>query len=365
VTSPSPQVVIVGGGAIGCAIAFTLARSGRKVVLIEPDPIGGHASGNNPGNLNPLLGAPTALLPLALDSFRRHAALARDLASFGCLPYGLAPVERILLAFEEFQCGKLQAVCELYRGREGFSARLLDPASLRKLEPRLGEDIRAGLLISGNMSVDARALTRALAQGAAHFGAELVHGRVESLQATSGRVSAALVAGRAIACDSIVLATGPWVAETRRWLGLALPVEPVKGQLLKMKLPGPDLRFDLSHNEISLYRRNREEIWVGVTIEPGLLDEAPTDGARAHLLAGARRIMPAMVSAILLEHCAGIRPQGPAGLPVAGKAAAWDNVYVANGGGIKGILLCTGIAQAIQDLLIAGSTPLLAAIQSV
>jgi glycine oxidase len=95
------------------------------------------------------------------------------------------------------------------------------------------------------------------------------------------------------------------------------------------------------------------------------LDETPTSAGREHLLAGAARIFPDMARAILLEHCAAVRPQGPSGLPVVGKAPAWDNVYVANGGGIKGILLCTGIAQAIHDLLLVGSTRLLPEFQAV
>ena len=356
--SRSSHVVVVGGGIVGCAIAFVLARAGVRVTLIEPDPFGAHASGKNPGNLNPILNTSASLMPLALDSFRRHIALAGELAALGCKGYALAPVERILLAFEEPQCKQLQDTSQLWEGREGFSGRLLDPKAVRKLVPGVSEDMRAGLLISGNMSVDSRELVCALGQGAARLGAEIVHGRVDKLETASGRVTGVRVAGGGIACDAIVLATGPWVAETRTWLGMSLPVELVKGQMLKMRLPGAGPRYDLSHGEISLYRRGDDEIWVGVTKEQAGLDETPTEQGRAYLMAGAIRILPDMARAILLEHCASVRPQGPSGLPIVGEAPGLDNVYVANGGGIKGVLLSMGIAQAIHDLLLAGRSAL-------
>ena len=77
------QVVIVGGGVFGCCAAYELARSGARVTLIERDATGAHASGRNPGNLNPILGAAPALVPFALESFRLHRELATALAAGG------------------------------------------------------------------------------------------------------------------------------------------------------------------------------------------------------------------------------------------------------------------------------------------
>lgn len=355
-TSRSAQVLVVGGGAVGCAVAFVLARAGLRATLIEPDPFGAHASGKNPGNLNPLLNTPPSLVPLALESFRLHAALATELAQLGCPAYELEPVERILLAFEPSEAARLLELPRAFEGHEGFSAEPLAPAALRRLEPRLSGDALAGVLVLGNRSVNARAFTRALAEGAARLGAAFVRDRVLDLETESGRVTGVRTSGGRLPCDAVVLATGPWVVETRRWLGLALPVEPVKGQMLRMRLPGAAPRFDISHGDIALYRRGRGEVWVGVTKEPAGLDETPTEEGRAHLMAGAVRLMPDMAGAALIEHCAAARPQGPSGLPVVGQAPGWDNVVVANGGGIKGILLCAGMAQAVCDLLLAGGT---------
>src|SRR5262249_27870201 len=170
-----------------------------------------------------------------------------------------------------------------------------------------------------------------------------------------------------LACETIVLATGPWVCQTQRWLGSSLPIEPVKGEMLRMRLPGEGLRLDLSHGDISLYRRG-EGAGVGgggeEAGEPGILDEARSEEGRARLMAGAMRILPGMERAELLEHCAAVRPQGPSGLPILGRLSEWENVFVANGGGIKGILLCTGMAQAMQELLVHGGARMATAFQA-
>ena len=159
-------------------------------------------------------------------------------------------------------------------------------------------------------------------------------------------------------CDALVLATGPWVAETREWLGVDLPVEPVKGEMLRMRLPPPNITHDFTHGLVSLYRRGDDEVWVGVTRERRGFDETATEDGRRALIEGAARIMPAIRNAMLIEPLAALRPATATGLPIVGRARGWDNVFVANGGGIKGMLLGTGMATAIRDLVVTGDTSL-------
>jgi glycine/D-amino acid oxidase-like deaminating enzyme len=85
------RVVIVGGGVFGCCAAYELARSGARVAVIERDPIDVHASSRNPGNLNPILGAPSALVPFAIESLRLHLELSGTLAADGGARYALEP----------------------------------------------------------------------------------------------------------------------------------------------------------------------------------------------------------------------------------------------------------------------------------
>ncbi len=348
----SSRVVVVGGGVVGCAVAFRLAQAGAHVTLIERDSFGLHASGKNAGNLNPIFMAPPSLVPFALESYRLHTTLAGELASLGCAPYAMEPVRRILLAFDETEKEEFENIARLFEARDHFSTRLLDGRELRSMEPRIADEVRAGLLMEGNLSLDGHALTNALADGSARLGATMIRACVKQLKTESRRVIAVQTENGEIACDAIVLATGPWIADTEQWLGLSLPVTALKGQMLRMKLPGEGLHFDITHGMVSLYRRRNNEAWVGVTQEDAGMDETPTDEARHYLQREAARIMPEMAQAELLEHTASLRPMTPAGLPIIEQAVGWENVFVANGGGAKGVLLCTGIASAIRDLIL-------------
>jgi glycine oxidase len=169
-------------------------------------------------------------------------------------------------------------------------------------------------------------------------------------------VSAVHTNSRYYPCDAIVLATGPWVAETSGWLGVELPVAPVKGEMLRLRLAEHNITHDFTHGMISLYRRGDSEVWVGVTREQGGFDESATERGRRALIEAAARIMPAIREASQIEQLAALRPVAPSGLPIIGRAAGWNNVFIANGGGIKGMLLCTGVGVAIRDLVIDGDT---------
>lgn len=356
--SKSSHVVVVGGGVFGCSIAYRLAQRGVRPTLIERDDVGSHASGKNAGKLNPIYDAPPQLVPLALESFRLHRALAAELAELGCENYGLKPVKRIYLVFNESEKVELDKACKSFDGMAGFSTTWLEAEELHGIEPRLAPEIRAGVLVEGNMSLDSHAFTCALAEGAVRLGTTLVRANVTGLDSAGGMVTGVRTERGAFACDAVVFATGPWVAQMREWLGLELPVEPVKGEMLRMKLPGEPLRYDFTHGMATLYGRGKDEVWLGVTKERVGFDERPTEGGRHSLLEKAGRIMPAIKSAAVLEQTASLRPMTPTGMPIVGQAPGWGNVYLANGGGVKGVLLCTGIGQTICDLLLTGRTGL-------
>ena len=352
------QVVIVGGGVFGCCAAYELARSGARVTLIERDATGAHASGRNPGNLNPILGAAPALVPFALESFRLHRELATALAAGGAASYALEPVKRVLVAFDETDDGDLDAVERAFAGHPSFATARLGAGSLRTIEPRLAPVLRGGLLIEGNYSLDSRAFHLAIAAAARGAGVEPVRTSATGVAARGGLVTHVHTAAGRHACDALVLATGPWVAETREWIGVDLPVMPVKGEMLRLRLRERSISHDFTHGLISLYRRGDEEVWVGVTREEAGFDESPTAAGRRALIDGAARILPAVLDAEVIEHLAALRPMSRSALPIVGRAPGWNNVYIANGGGIKGMLLGTGVGAAIRDLIMNGTTAL-------
>jgi glycine oxidase len=352
------RVVIVGGGVFGCCVAYELARSGARVSLIERDAVGTHASGRNPGNLNPILGAAPELVPFALESFRLHQALANELGARSAAAYALEPVRRVLLAFDDRDDAELAGIARAFSAHPAFRTARLRVDALREIEPRLAGEVRGGLLIEGNYSLDSRAFHAAIAAAARDAGAQFVRAAASSIASQAGSVSNVRTASGDYACDVLVLATGPWVAETRAWLDVELPVTPVKGEMLRMRLRGRNISHDFTHGLISLYRRGDDEVWLGVTREHAGFDESATASGRRALIDGAARIMPAIRDADTIEHLAALRPMTPSALPIVAPAAGWRNVFVANGGGIKGMLLAPGIGAAVRDLVTKGATTL-------
>lgn len=337
---------------VGCAVAFWLSRGGCQVTLIERDDIAAHASGRNAGNLNPLHETPAKLIPLALDCLRLHKETENELLRLGCPSYSCRPVRRMHVGYGEEDRTRLENIAALHMETKGFTARWFTGSDLFRLEPGLAPDTKIAVVTEGARALDSEAFTRSLAQGAEKLGAAIVRKAATGVTTSSTRVTAVMTSEGPIAVDDVVFATGPWTGELHAWLGIDLAIEPVKGELLVMRMRQGTPRHDITWESTTVYCRRRCEVWVGVTRENCGLDCTPSPAAMADLRDRAARIMPDMKEAALVDRLAALRPVSKSGQPVAERASDWANVYVANGGGSKGVLLSVGIARTILEHLV-------------
>lgn len=349
------RVAIVGGGIVGCAIAYRLARAGMKVVLIERDGIAAHASGHNAGNLNPLHGTPLAMRALTLEAFALHRNIAAELAQLGCAKFTMMPTERIHLGCNETDRRDLAETASIFAVTPGFSSAWLEGDMLARVEPGLARDFQFGVVTHGNLSVDSADYAHSLMEAASRLGATHVHDIVIGIVASGGRATGVRVGGGIIECDEVVFATGPWVAELKSWLGVEVRVEPVKGELLLMQMQDGAPNHDLAWGATALYRRRGDQLWIGGTTEKNGFDCAPSKMNKELLLDNAARVFPQIRHATLLDHVAALRPMTASNRPIAERADGWQNVAIANGGGAKGVLLSAVIAKNICDLLSGGT----------
>lgn len=352
------RVAVIGGGVVGCATAYQLTRDGFEVTLLERDAIAAHASGRNAGNLNPLQGTPPALVPFALEAFRLHARIQEELAELGCARCVAFPMGRLYLGYEEADRPRLEAIAGLFASAAGFSSKWLPREHLRRIEPRLADDTLFGVLAEGNRTIDGYEFTRSLAEGASRLGCSVLRMPVSDLSTRGDRVTGINTPDGVIACDELVLATGPWTAEVHSWLGVVIPVEPLKGEILLMRTSRPPPACDLTWDDTSIYRRGEGEVWIGTTMKQCGFDERPTAEARDTLLSRAARMMPELEEATVQQHMAALRPMSRSNAPIAARVPGWQNAYIANGGGSKGLLLSVGIGRAIVELLTNGRTAL-------
>ena len=354
------KVVVIGGGITGAFAAYFLASLGAEPTVLERGEIGGEASGANAGGLNPLQGAgiPGPMQELALASLRLHREtwprLAGDIEQLG-----LRTVPRVLLALDDAQVRELAATLELYRATDGLTARWLERDGLRRAEPLLCADTVGGLWTDGNARVDPAPYTRAVAAAAQRLGAGLARGEACGLVHTDGHVRAVeLRSGEMMACDGVVIATGPWCAEPERWLSIRLGVEPVKGELLLIKPNGARPRAELAWQGVGLYAGPDDCWWLGGTEDRAGYDRSPTESASARILDGAARVLPDLRVERIVRHVAALRPVTEDGLPIVGIPPGYENVCLALGSGRKGMLYGAGLGRAAAELLVEGATKL-------
>ena len=364
-TQPNPtasDVVIIGGGVAGCATAYYLSLAGIQATVIEREGIASQASGFSSGGLNPLEGAqiPGPLSTLAMQSYRMHRELFETLPFETGVDYEGRIVSVIHAALDEAELPALQTSHDLFSAApaELFSADWLAPEEAVIQEPLLSPKMVKAVRLTGNAALDSYKFTQALADAARKRGASFRSGSVNGLEIANGRVTAVFVGDTKLPCGTVVLATGPWSRQAETWLDMAIPVDPLKGETLRMDMPGLQPLHDLSGGGVSVTPKPSGLVWCGTTEEWRGFDKQPSEAARQSILEKAVRLAPNVANARLVQHTACLRPVTPDWLPIAGKAPGWDNVYLATGAGKKGVLLSPGMGKATADLISQGSTTL-------
>ncbi len=354
------DVAIIGGGAAGCAVAFYLAQSGVKSTIIEREGVGNQASGYAAGGLNPLtgIGIPGPLGTFAWESFLLHVGLYEGLKEQTGIDYEQRTVAKIDLALEESELEDLRASVELFDGVGGFEARWLEPEEIAKLEPRIGPGVLGGLYDYGNTAVDSHDFTRAMAAAAKNMGSTVRAGNVRSLESSGGKIDRVVLADGEISCGQVVMAMGPWSRKAESWLGAYIPVDPLKGEIIRLENKGEPFKHDISGGGGTIYPKLDGLNWCGTTEDWKGFDREPSQQIAREIRQRVVRLVPDLADAKIVKHTACLRPVTPDWLPILGRAPGWDNVYLATGAGKKGILLAPGIGKSIAELMTTGETAL-------
>ena len=356
----SSDVVIVGGGAAGCSVAYHLALAGVKSTIIEGQGVATQASGFSAGGLNPLQGTgiPGPLGSLAMESYLMHLDLFGQLQDDTGIDYDGRIISLLKVAFDEEELAELQETEDVFAPVDGFETRWLDNREVLELEPRVSPKIIRGLVARGNAAMDSYKYTLALLQSAEKMGASIRSGTVAGLERDNNRITGVRLDDGTISCGQIVLAMGPWSRKAEAWLDAYIPVDPLKGEITRMELPGTPLNHDLSGCGGSLHPKPDGLVWCGTTEEWRGFDKETSTSAHRSILEGAVRLVPDMADARLSLQTACLRPVTPDWLPIIGRLPGWDNVYLATGAGKKGILLSPGIGKSVADLMTQGETSL-------
>ena len=348
------DVVVVGGGVIGTAIGWRAAAAGLGVVLVDPARADG-ASLVAAGMLAPVsesIFGEEPLLRLNLLAVRRFPTFAAELEERTGQRVGLRQEGTLAVAYDPGDHAALLRLTE-FRRSVGLDATELDSRAIRKLEPFLAPEVRGGALFAGDWSVDNRRYLAALRQAAADAGVRTVPGQVTAIIEADGQVTGVqLAGGEAISCGTVVVAAG-WASAAIAGLPgrLAEVLRPVKGQLLRLRLPAAmppvlshTVRAVVRGTDVYLVPRADGELVVGATQEERGPDQTVTAGAVHDLLRDGLSVLPVLSELVLAETCAGLRPGTLDNGPVAGPAGT--GLLLATGHYRNGILLSAVTADA-------------------
>jgi glycine oxidase len=354
-----PDVVILGAGIVGCAAAYYLAGEGARVVIVEREAVGCGASGFAVGLLNPLSGTgiPGPLAPLAEAAFKMHRALWPRLEEESGVDIQARVVPHLQLCFAEDDVRAQRAHMARWAKADGFSAVWLQTEEVLALEPRVSPKILGAVLLQDIGLLDSYRMTLALLQAAERRGATLVHGEVTGLETGGGRVTGVSVRQRVIGCDAVVVALGPWSGDVSRWLGMDVPVEPLKGQIIHLAGPAEPLRHHMAGPGQVVHKADGY-VWLAATEERAGFDLGATSQARDTLMEWGIRMVPGLRELPLVRQTVCLRPVAPDRLPILGRAPGWEGVYLATAAEKKGILLAPAMGRAVADLVLKGETSL-------
>jgi glycine oxidase len=363
------EVIVVGGGVIGTAIAWRAARAGRTVTIIDPgtDDKASLVAAGMLGPVSESVFGEQDLLNLNLHAIGRFPSFNAELEEATGSATGLRTEGTLAVAYNNDDLAALDRLTE-FRHSIGLAAERLDAKACRRLEPFLAPSIRGGVLALGDLSVDNRRYLAALRSAAAGAGVRTVVGSVTQVtqvaDATDGAIRVRLRAMGAAAeaaelsAAHVVIAAG-WATGHIDGLPdqIRKAVRPVKGQILRLRHPG-NLPPILSHTvraivggrDIYLVPRADGELVVGATQEERD-DRDVTAGAVHDLLRDAMIAVPAISELTLAEASAGRRPGTSDNGPILGLSTT--GLIIATGHFRNGVLLSAITADAVTALLTA------------
>ena len=206
-----------------------------------------------------------------------HARIAPELAELSGVDFGYKVISSVRVAFHDSELAEMQTTHDTFRSADAdFSAEWLDASQLREMEPRVSHAAIRALDTRGNAVLSSHRYTLALAKSAETMGASVVSGCATGVRTSGGRVSAVLTDSGEVPCGAVVFATGPWAGQVEEWLGVHVPIEPFKGEILRMKPDGPPLDRDFHSADVDLNHREDGQIWIGATEERVGFDRNPS-----------------------------------------------------------------------------------------
>jgi glycine oxidase len=348
------DAIVVGGGVIGCAVAYYLSTFGVRPLLLERGALAAEASGANAG----MVSASSGLAGRTLDYSRKSMELlARDAEELG-RPVEFVRQGRLMLALTPEHLAEMHAFA-IGLSRGGLDARLLSGDDARALDPTLGPAILGAVYIPEDGHVNPFLLTHAYASGAKRRGAIIRQGvQVTRIEVSKGRVTGVSTRSGRVEAPLVIVAAGAWSPSLLAPLGIALPISPGRGQMLATVAIPPLTARVLRSPVVGLRQDVRGHVIIGSTVEYVGFTKAVTPPVLARLCRLALAIAPALQGVPIVRAWAGLRPMTPDGLAIIDAVPSTSGLILASGHSRTGVTYASVTGWLVAQLATRGTTDL-------
>ena len=351
-------VCIVGGGVIGLAIGWRLARRGAAVDVYDRNAAGRGASWAAAGMLAPLSEVgfeDEGFLSLGRESLRLYPRFLEELKEDAGVEVRLDTRGTLLIGLDRDDAERLRRLCE-FREHLGLPVKWLSGTEAREIEPLVSPRTSCAIWIPDDHQVDNRGLVEALKAALSKCGGTLHENcPVQAVLNDGGRVKGVKTREGEMEAACVVIAAGCWSKQIRGVPEELLPpVRPVKGQIITLR---EDELCSLAHviraPDAYLVPKGDGRIVLGASEEDMGFDRTITAGAVYRLLERGWWAVPSIYDLEIQEIVAGLRPGSRDHDPIVGKAGL-EGLYYATGHYRHGILLTPATAFEICDLILEG-----------
>lgn len=373
------DVAIIGGGVIGCSIALRLAQAGLGVTVVERGEPGGEASSAAAGMIAPQgeMTEPDDFYRLTLSSRDLYPGFVAEVEELSGQELGYRREGTLLVAMDPGEAAALDGIYtrNSQAGPAGEAGPLerVAPVAIPRLAPGLSPTILGGLFVPGDQWVDNERLTPALVEAGRRLGVRFLtpaevtrlklgpggH-RLQELEVRSatGEAGFGLPSSSGevthLAADHFILAAGCWSGRLASSVGLALPVEPCRGQMIEFETP-VELPRVVRAGHTYLVPRGGCRVLVGSTSEYAGFEKEVTGAGLRGILERGLSVAPFLGGLRFRRAWAGLRPDTADHLPILGYGDI-EKLVFATGHFRNGILLAPITAQLISELVLTGST---------
>jgi glycine oxidase len=358
--SERPDVVIIGGGVMGCATAYFLAtRHGQRVLVLERDGVASGASGGAAGELGAVgrhrfSAEYTAFI---LRGIALQNELEAELRAASGIDYRLMDIPMLRPAFDDHEAAALREQMAWQR-ELGMQVDWYDERSVHTLGTWLApEAIGGALTIERQLETYpfALALAGAAEQAGVRFRTAEVTGLLGDGVARGVRVGA-----EEIEAGQVLIASGPWAVHAGPWIGMDLPIYPLRGQIVHVDLPSGLTMptHAIFHESGYVLPKAGGDLLVGTTQEEAGFDANPTMEAQNAIMESVGALAPAVLDAPIRDLTACLRPACRDELPVIGPVPGWEGLHLCTGHGYKGITLALVTGLHLAELMAQGASSL-------